>query len=47
MTQRHVREKAESLFDIEQGRGAEIADALKHEQMRHEAAIKLQQELCV
>ncbi len=40
MTDTNARKRAESLFDRETRREAEIADALKQEQARHDAAIR-------
>ena len=40
MTDNNARERAESLFDREKRREAEIADALTQEQARHDAVIR-------
>jgi len=39
MIDNNARQRAESLFDRETRREAEIADALKQEQARHDAVI--------
>jgi hypothetical protein len=40
MTDNNARERAESLFDREKRRKAEIADALTREQARYDAVIR-------
>jgi hypothetical protein len=40
-----MRARAESLFDREKRREAEIADALKQEQLRHDDVIRNMQRL--
>ena len=41
MTDNNARERAESLFDREKRREAEIADALTQEQARRDAVIRI------